>query len=68
MPYSRCLPNQVRMCTTSGLEHLNTELKRRTRVTTLFPNLHRCQRLVSALLAEQNQEWTTEKIYLNMRP
>jgi hypothetical protein len=27
-----------------------------------------CQRLVSALLAEQDEEWMTAKIYLNMKP
>ena len=26
-----------------------------------------CQRLVSALLAEQDEEWMTAKIYLNMK-
>ena len=30
--------HRVRMQTTNGLERLNKELKRRTRVATLFPN------------------------------
>jgi transposase-like protein len=37
-------------------------------VATLFPNPESCQRLVSALLAEQDEEWMTAKIYLNMKP
>ena len=45
--------HRVRMRTTNGLERLNKELKRRTRVATLFPNPDSCQRLVSALLAIQ---------------
>ena len=60
--------HRVRMRTTNGLERLNKELKRRTRVATLFPNPDSCLRLVSALLAEQDEEWMTAKIYLNMTP
>ena len=56
------------MRSTNGLERLNKELKRRTRVATLFPNLASCLRLVSALLAEQDEEWLTAKIYLTMKP
>lgn len=59
--------HRVRMRTTNGLERLNKELKRRTRVATLFPNPESCLRLVSALLAEQDEEWLTAKIYLNMK-
>jgi putative transposase len=47
---------------------LNKELKRRTRVATLFPNPQSCERLVSALLAEQDEAWMSAKIYLNMKP
>ena len=60
--------HRVRMRTTNGLERLNKELKRRTRVATLFPNTDSCNRLVSALLAEQDEEWMSAKIYLNMKP
>ena len=60
--------HRVRMRTTNGLERLNKELKRRTRVATLFPNPDSCLRLVSALLAEQDEEWLTAKIYLTMKP
>ena len=60
--------HRVRMRTTNGLERLNKELKRRTRVATLFPNTDSCLRLVSALLAEQDEEWLTAKIYLTMNP
>jgi transposase-like protein len=59
--------HRVRMRTTNGLERINKELKRRTRVATLFPNTASCLRLVSALLAEQDEEWMTAKIYLNMK-
>ncbi len=62
------LKTTLRMRTTNGLERLNKELKRRTRVATLFPNPDSCLRLISALLAEQDEEWMTAKIYLTMKP
>jgi transposase-like protein len=43
------------MRTTNGLERLNKEIQRRTRVATLFPNSTSCLRLVSAILAEQGR-------------
>ena len=46
----------VRLRTTSGLERLNKELKRRTRIATLLPNTDSCKRLVNALVAEQDDE------------
>lgn len=60
--------HRVRMRTTNGLERLNKEIKRRTRVATLFPSSASCLRLVSAILAEQDEEWMSSKIYLNMKP
>ena len=60
--------HRVGMRTTNGLERLSKELKRRTRVATLFPNSDSCLRLISALLAEQDEEWMSAKIYLTMKP
>jgi putative transposase len=53
-----------RMRTTNGLERLNKEIKRRTRVATLFPNEASLLRLVTAVLMETSEEWETGKIYL----
>lgn len=63
-----CLPqaHRVKMRTTNLLENLNKQLKRRTRVATLFPNEASCLRLVSAVLMELSEEWQTGKVYLNM--
>jgi putative transposase len=58
--------HQRRMRTSNALERVNQELRRRTRVASLFPNEASLLRLVSALLAETSQEWETGKIYLNM--
>jgi len=60
--------HRVRMRTTNGLERLNKALKRRTRVATLIPSTNSCLRPVSALLAEQDGQWITAKIYLTMKP
>jgi len=57
---------RVRLRTTNGLERINREIKRRTRVASIFPNTASCLRLVSALLAERDEEWMTSKIYLSM--
>jgi transposase-like protein len=52
--------------TTNMLERQNKEIKRRTRVATLFPNEASLLRLVSAVLMEQSEEWETGKTYLKM--
>lgn len=51
--------------TTNGLERVNQEVKRRTRVCRLFPNEASCLRLVSAVLMEISEEWETGKAYLS---
>lgn len=58
---------RTRLRTTNGLERINRELKRRTRVASIFPNMASCLRLVSALLAECDEEWMTGKIYLSLK-
>jgi len=58
---------RVRLRTTNGLERINREIKRRTRVASIFPNTASCLRLVSALLAECDEDWMTGKIYLNLK-
>jgi putative transposase len=60
--------HRARMRTTNGVERLNKEIKRRTQLATLFPNSASCLRLVSAILAEQDEEWMTAKVYLTIRP
>ena len=55
-----------RLRTTNSLERLNREIKRRTRVATLFPNEASLLRLASAVLSEISDDWETERAYLNM--
>jgi transposase-like protein len=54
--------------TVNGLERINEEVKRRTRVVHIFPNEAACLRLVSALLMERDEDWQTGRAYLNFEP
>jgi putative transposase len=56
--------HRARLRTTNMLERVNRELKRRTRVATLFPNENSLLRLVTAVLMELSEEWETGKRYL----
>ena len=62
------LPDRCRrrLRTTNMLERINQEIKRRTRVATLFPNAASLLRLVSAVLNEFSEDWETGKRYLTM--
>lgn len=41
------------------IERFNREIKRRSRVVRIFPNTDSCLRLVSAILIEFNDDWST---------
>ncbi len=58
--------HQLRIRTTNGLERLSQEIKRRTRVVRIFPNREACLRLVTALAAEQSDEWVSGRRYLDV--
>jgi len=60
--------HRPRLRTTNGLERLNQELKRRTRVVRIFPNRAAVERLVTALAMEQSEEWVSGRRYLDMDP
>jgi transposase-like protein len=55
-----------RLRTSNMLERLSRDIKRRTRVATLFPSEESLLRLVSAVLMEVSEEWESEKIYLRV--
>jgi putative transposase len=63
-----CLPvrHRVRMRTSNMLERQNRELKRRTRVVSIFPNDASLLRLVSAVLMETDEQWMSGRKYLTM--
>lgn len=58
--------HRKRMRTSNVLERINKEIKRRTRVATLFPNEASCLRLVTAVVMEISDDWETGRIYLTM--
>ncbi len=55
-----------RIRTINGLERLNREIRRRTRVVGIFPHEASALRLISAVLAEIHEEWLTGRQYLNL--
>lgn len=48
------------------VERLNREIKRRTKVASIFPNEAALLRLVGSLLMETSEEWESGKKYLNL--
>jgi len=55
-----------RIRTTNGLERINKELKRRSRVVGAFPSDESFMRLGVSILIDINEEWMTTKRYLSM--
>ena len=52
--------------TSNGIERVNREIKRRTRVAVLFPNKESALRLVTGVIVEIHEEWITNGPYLDM--
>lgn len=64
--FSLPVAHRRRLRSTNMVERLNREIKRRTRVATLFPNESSLLRLVSAILMEVSEEWESGKKYLKI--
>jgi len=58
-------PHQKFLRTSNISERLNKEIKRRTRIATIFPNISSCLRLVTAVVLEISEEWVTGASYLH---
>lgn len=55
-----------RIRTNNASERLNQEIKRRTRVARLFPNLESCLRVATAVIVEIHEEWISGRKYLQV--
>ena len=55
-----------RLRTSNLAERVNREIKRRTKVASIFPNAASCERLVTGILIEISEGWEMGKLYLSM--
>lgn len=64
--FSFPMSHRRRIRTANSLERLNREVRRRSRVAVLFPNVASCERLVTAVLMEISEEWETSRTYMRL--
>jgi putative transposase len=50
---------------TNPIEHLNKEIRRRTRSIGIFPSRESALRLITMILIEQSEEWMVERRYMS---
>jgi putative transposase len=62
--FSFPVAHRILIRTNNVVERLHREVRRRTRVVSIFPNPASCLRLVSAVLNEISDEWLTGNAYL----
>lgn len=54
-----------KIASTNPIEHLNRDIRRRTRSVGIFPTRDSAIRLISMILLEQTEDWQAEKAYIN---
>ncbi|RMG71564.1 MAG: IS256 family transposase [Bacteroidetes bacterium] len=59
--------HRSKLHSTNVVERLNRELKRRTRLVSIFPDRASLERLVGALLLEEHEEWMVSRRYISER-
>ena len=63
---SFCTFYLARIRTNNGLENLNRQIRRRTRVVGIFPNTESALRLITAVVEEIHEDWLIGKQYLSL--
>jgi putative transposase len=58
--------HRTRLRTTNMVERLNKEIKRRASVIEIFPSEQSAERIIGALLIDQDEKWQVGRTYLNM--
>ena len=54
-----------KISSTNPIERINREIRRRTRVVGIFPNIASAIRLIGSVLLDQTEEWSTQKGYMS---
>jgi putative transposase len=54
-----------RISSTNPIERINKEIRRRTRVIGVFPNVDSALRLIGMILLEQTEDWAADKRYMS---
>lgn len=60
------IAQRIRLRTSNDLERIHREIKYCSRGASVLPNSASCRRLVSAQLADFDEDWMTGKNYLNL--
>ncbi len=59
------LEHHRKIATTNPIEHLNKEIRRRTRSIGIFPSRESALRLITMILIEQSESWMVERRYMS---
>ena len=57
--------HSAKISSTNPIERLNREIRRRTRVVGVFPNIRSAIRLIGMILLDQTEEWSTQRGYMS---
>jgi putative transposase len=58
------LEHHRKIASNNPIEHLNKEIRRRTRSIGIFPSPESALRLITMILVEQTEDWMTERRYM----
>jgi putative transposase len=60
------IQHRRRLRTSNIAERVNEEIKRRTRIVRIFPNIAACERLIGAIVMEISEQWLNDDVYLTI--